>query len=98
MNNTQLDKMLNNKNGFWVRLKDVDDNTVGPAAKILINEEGLTLFTLLDEAPAINVYEPNKFMFLSTDRDVVLRVAKVLYMTGTGQTVVNHQKNTQISS
>lgn len=75
MRNEHLMKKINKDNGFWVKLNDLEraDRT-GIAAKILIKEGFLTLYTLLYEAPAINIYNSNQFVFVSTDKEVILKL------------------------
>lgn len=76
MKNEQLMKEINKKIGFWVKLKDLDDNSrTGIAAKILIEDGCLTLITLLAEAPAINIYEPKNFSFISTENQTILALS-----------------------
>lgn len=75
MNNKQLNKALEQRNGFWVRLVGLKvEGELGPIAKILIAEGYLTLYTLQERAPAINIYNSKDFAFISTDTDTVLKV------------------------
>lgn len=73
MKNEQLIKEINKETGFWVKLKDLDNNArTGIAAKVLVEDGCLALITLLAEAPAINIYEPKNFSFISMGNETIL--------------------------
>ena len=75
--NEQLLKEMSRETGFWVRLNDINNEyRTGIAAKIIIKDEQLTLFTLLDDAPAINVYDSEDFSFISKSKKTILILNK----------------------
>jgi len=76
MDYLQLQERLKTENGFWVKIKDLNMNErTGCAAKLKINEENkLMIHTLLEDAPAINIYSPQEFAFYTIKDEVILRL------------------------
>jgi len=76
MDNLQLQEKLKIENGFWVKLKDLNmDERTGCAAKLKIDKENnLVIHTLLENAPAINIYNSEEFAFYIIRDEVILRL------------------------
>lgn len=57
MNNKKLTESLKKKDGFWIRIRDLNDEVkTGCLAKIKFdNDNNIRIYTLLEDAPAINI-------------------------------------------
>ena len=67
MNNKKLTESLKKKDGFWIRIRDLNDEVkTGCLAKIKFDDDNnIRIYTLLEDAPAINIYPPEDFTFYS---------------------------------
>lgn len=74
MNNKKLTESLKKKDGFWIRIRDLNDEVkTGCLAKIKFDDDNnIRIYTLLEDAPAINIYPPEDFAFYSGTMGVLL--------------------------